>query len=211
MRLLAREAGRAIGVVRPIHFLALLFQISAQRLLIKLVREQPERVAQRHRIVVERRLLVGAVARLAGVEVEDLLRAGVVELVAADAHVDLQPPVAPRVVEEDGPVLGADLFGADAAHRIAEEVRRLVAAELQAFLRARELVDHGGEQSLAGILEIRCPLREQRDEEEREHALVVTPACRCARAQKAVMQRHAISSLFASRRLRRRLRSCAAS
>src|SRR2546430_1842462 len=68
LRLLAREAGRPVRVVGAVDLLALLLEIGRERLLVEIVGEQPQRVAQRGLVVVERRLATRAVARILAVE-----------------------------------------------------------------------------------------------------------------------------------------------
>ena len=144
-----------------------------------LVGQEPERVAQGDRIVVERRLASGAVTRVRSFEVEHLLLAGVVEGVAADAHVDLQSPLVSGVIEEHRAVLRPDFLGADAADGVTEKVRRLVAAQLQALVRAVELVGHGGQHALARVFLIRRE-GERGGDQEMKHASFVTSLTRCA-------------------------------
>ena len=155
LELLAREARGRLGIVGTVDLLALLLQEGGQRLLVRLVGQEPERVAQRGRIVVERRLAPGGVAGIGALELEHLRRPGVVNLVAADAHVDLQPLVATMPVDEHRPVLGADLLGVDAADGVADEVGRLVPAKLEALVRPLQLIGHGGQLALAGVFRIR--------------------------------------------------------
>ena len=172
-RLLAREAGGRARIVRPVHLLALLLQERGERFLVGLVGEEPESVAERGGVVVERRFPTGGVARVRAVELERLLGPGVVELVAPDAHVHLKALVAPPAVEEHRPVFRPDLLRLDAAHGVAEEIRSIVAAQLEALVRAQELFGHRGQLQLAGVLGIRVESDRGR-QQQGEHAPVVT-------------------------------------
>ena len=61
------------------------------------------------------------------------------------------------MVQKDRAVLAAHLARVDAAHRVAEEVRRLVPAQLQALVGAIQLVGHGGQHPLARVFQIGVP------------------------------------------------------
>ena len=173
VRFLAREAGRPLRIVGPVDLLALLLEVGRKRLLVEIVGEQPQRVAQRGRVVVEGRVTTRAVARVLAVEVEHLLRAGVVEFVAPHPHVDLQPALAPDVVEEDRAVLRADLARFAAAHRVREEVGSLVPADAQVLLRAGKLFDEGGQDPLARIVPIRRGGEQRAEQQGEGHGSVV--------------------------------------
>ena len=173
LRLFPGEAGRRLWIVRPVHLLALLLQERRERLLVRLVRQEPERVAQRGGIVVERSFSPCRVSGLRPFELEHLGRAGVVELVAPDAHVDLQPPVAPPAVDEDRSVLGADLLRLDAADCVAEEVGSIVSAKLQALVRPLELLRHRGELTLPWVFRIRIEGNGS-NQQQVQHAAFVT-------------------------------------
>jgi len=58
-------------------------------------------------------------------------------------------------VDEHRPVLCAYLLRVHAANRVAEEVRRLVSAKLEALVRPLQLLRHGGQLALAGVFRIR--------------------------------------------------------
>jgi hypothetical protein len=118
-------------------------RVGAERLFVLGVGEEPQRAAQRLRIVVERRLRrriprVG----VAEIELQLAIRRRVVELIVADAHLGPRLPVVARALVDGRAEAAADAARLIIAHRVGDEVGRLVALQAQARHRARQLGRH---------------------------------------------------------------------
>ena len=141
LRRLAREAWQLVFRLDIADAAGSLAGVGGQRRLVLLIRDQPQRAAQRLQVVVERRVLadLGEAQGEVGVAV-GAIGAGVVEGVAADANLDMDGALAVVVLGEHRAELADDLVGLGLAQGVADEVGRLVAAQPQAGHRAPELL-----------------------------------------------------------------------